>query len=172
MENQRSEIAMSEITFRTAWRKSDPDFVRDVKAFWSEIGVVMTPEEMEQRAGELCALAYAGGRVAAVSTVHLFDFARLRSRFFYYRTTVGPDHRRKNLASRLCVYSRDRLAEWSHAHPEEKVKGLFIVIQAEEFRHRQHVPIATQLDLKLVLVGYTPNNYQLRIIWFPDASVE
>jgi hypothetical protein len=132
----------------------------------------MTPEEMDQRASELCALAYADGKVAAVSTVHLFDFARLRSRFFYYRTTVGPDHRRKNLASRLCVYSRDRLAEWSREHPEEKMKGLFIVIQAEEFRHRQHVPIATQLDLKLVLVGYTPNNYQLRIVWFPGATVE
>jgi hypothetical protein len=49
---------------------------------------------------------------------------------------------------------------------------LFIVIEAEEFRGRQHVPLARQLDLNLVLVGYTPKGYQMRVVWFPDATVE
>lgn len=163
---------MVQVSFQFAWRNADPDFVGDARAFWREIGVVMTPEEMDQRANELCALAYADGKVAAVSTTHLFDLPRLRSRFFYYRTVVGAGFRRQNLASRLCVYSRDRLADWSREHPEEKMKGLFIVIQAEEFRNRQHVPIATQLDLKLVLVGYTTGGYQMRVVWFDDATVE
>lgn len=163
---------MPDTEFRFAWQRSDAELMRDARSFWQEIGAVMTPEEAEERAGQLCALAYEGGAVAAVSTVHLFDFPRLRSRFFYYRTSVSPEFRRRNLASRLCVYSRDRLNEWSREHPEAKTKGLFIVIQAEEFRHRQYVPIALQLDLRLILVGYTPSGHQMRVIWFKDATVE
>jgi hypothetical protein len=132
----------------------------------------MSPEDIEERAGQLCAVAYADGKIAAASTAHIYDFPRLRSRFAYYRTIVSPDFRRQNLASRLCVYSRDRLAEWARANPEEKIKGLFIILQAEEFRHRQHLPIVTKLDLELMLVGYTPSGHQMRVVWFDDATVE
>lgn len=163
---------MPDIIFRMAWHKSDPVFVNDAKAFWNEIGVVMTPAEADQRASELCALAYSNRRVVAVSTAAPFDYARLKSRFAYYRTTVAPDFRRQRLAARLCVYSRDRLAEWAREHPEQNIKGLFIVLQAEEFRSRQFVPVYTQLGLRLILVGYTPGGYQMRVEWFPDASVE
>lgn len=162
---------MADIEFRTVWGKSEPNLVRDAREFWLKLDA-LEPNQLDERAKQLCAMAYSGGQVAAVSTVHLFDFPRLRSRFFYYRTTVDPGFRRQRLASRLCVYSRDRLAEWSREHPEDKVKGLFIVIEAEEFRSRQHVPIAKQLDLNLVLVGYTPSGYQMRVVWFSDASVE
>lgn len=162
---------MSEITFRNAWHRRDPDLVRDAKEFWRSLDV-LAPEQIEERTTQLCALAYSKGQIAAASTVHLFDFPRLRSRFAYYRTMVSPDFRRKNLASRLCVYSRDRLAEWARENPEEKIKGLFIVLEAQEFRHRQHIPIGTQLDLKLILVGYTPSGYQMRVVWFDDATVE
>lgn len=162
---------MSEIEFRNAWRRQDPDLVCEAKEFWRRQDV-LAPEQIEERATQLCALAYANGEVAAASTVHLFEFPRLRSRFAYYRTMVSPEFRRKNLASRLCSYSRLRLSEWSRENPEEKLKGLFIVLEAEEFRHRQHVPIGIQLDFKLVLVGYTPSGYQMRVVWFDDATVE
>jgi hypothetical protein len=163
---------MPNIDFRFAWQKPDLAFVRDAKAFWNEIGAIMTPAEIDERVSQLCALAYEGGQVTAISTVHLFDYPRLRSRFFYYRTAVGPNFRRRKLASRLCVYSRDRLAEWSREHPEQKMKGLFIVLQAEEFQSREHAPVIAQLDLRLILVGYTPNGYRMRVEWFSDASVE
>lgn len=162
---------MPHITFRTAWAGSDPELIRDAKSFWLGIGA-LSPDQIEARAKELCALAYADGQVAAASTVHLFDLPRLRARFFYYRTTVAPGFRRQRLASRLWVHSRDRLAEWARANPEAKVMGLFIVIEAEEFRGRQHAPVARQLDLNLVLVGYTPSGYQMRVVWFNDATVE
>jgi GNAT superfamily N-acetyltransferase len=163
---------MAEIEFRLAWGRNDAAMERDAKGFWRALDA-LPPEEIDERAKQLCAVAYeAGGKVVAVSTVHLQDFPRLRSRFFYYRTTVDPGHRRQRLASRLCVYSRDRLNEWAREHPEEKLKGLFILIEAEEFRGRQHVPVAKQLDLDLILVGYTPTGYQMRIVWFKDATVE
>lgn len=91
---------MPDITFRTAWVKSDPELMRDAKLFWFNIGV-LSADQIEGRARELCALAYADGQVAAVSTVHVLDFPRLRSRFFYYRTTVAPDLRRQRVAHPL-----------------------------------------------------------------------
>lgn len=120
---------MPDITFRTAWAKSDSELVRDARSFWLGIGG-LSPDQIETRAKELSALAYADRQVAAVSTVHLFDLPRPRARFFYYRTTVAPGFRSQRLASRLCVHSRDRVAEWARANPEAKVMGLFIVIEA------------------------------------------
>jgi GNAT superfamily N-acetyltransferase len=162
---------MPEITFRNAWRKSDAGLVRDAREFWLSLDV-LSPEQIDERASELCALAYSEGRIVGASTANVFAFPRLRARFAYYRTMIDPGFRRQRLASRLCVYSRDRLAEWGRENPEEKLKGLFIVLEAEEFRGRQHVPLARQLDLNLVLVGYTPKGYQMRVVWFPDATVE
>jgi GNAT superfamily N-acetyltransferase len=162
---------MADVEFRFAWGRRDQKLIDDARQFWREQDV-MSPEDIEARAEQLCALAYSNGKVVAVSTVHPYDYLRLRARFAYYRTMVSPDFRRQDLASRLCVYSRDGLAEWAREHPEEKFKGLFIVMQAEEFRDRQHVPTIIQLDLKLVLVGYTPDGSQIRVVWFDDATVE
>lgn len=163
---------MAGIDFRFVWGGNDPSAERDARSFWRALNT-LEPDEFEERTKQLCGMAYEdGGKLVAVSTVHIIDFPRLRSRFFYYRTTVDPGFRRKKIASRLCVFSRDRLSDWAREHPEEKVMGLFIVIEAEEFRSRQHVPLARQLDLNLVLVGYTPSGYQMRVVWFPDATVE
>jgi len=66
--------------------------IRDAREFWRGLDV-MSPEDIEERAGQLCALAYADGKVAGALTVHLYDFLRLRSRFAYFRTIVSPDFR-------------------------------------------------------------------------------
>lgn len=164
---------MVEISFETAWRRDDPEKKRVVRDFWLALDV-LGPEHVEERVNDLCSIAYSNGNVIAVSSAKLMDFPRLRSRFAFYRTAVSPKFRRQNLASRLCVYSRDMLARWAREHPEEKVKGLFIVLEADEFRRHQHIhlPIGHQLGLDLVLVGYTPSGHQMRVVWFDDATVE
>ena len=60
------------------------------------------------------------GRFDGSST---YFYPRLRARFAFYRSWSAPEFRRQNLASRLCVYSRDQLAKWSREHPEEKLSG-------------------------------------------------
>lgn len=162
---------MAEIAFHFAWGRRDQKLIDDARRFWHAQDV-MSEEDIETRAKQLCAVAYVNGKVAGLSTIFPYDYPRLRSRFAYYRTIVSPEFRRQNLASRLCLYSRDRLAQWAAENPEEKLKGLLIVLQAEEFQHRQHAPIIAQLDLKLVLVGYTSEGQQIRIVWFDDATVE
>lgn len=163
---------MAEVDFRSAWTKNDQNMMADVRAFWRALGGVVTRDEIAERLPQLCAVAYDGDRVAAVSTAGLYDFPRLRSRFAYYRTTVGPAYRRQRLAARLCTFSTGLLKEWGHAHPEEKLKGVFIVLQAKEFRERQRQPFVQLLGLNYTLVGFTPGGYQMRVVWFDDALLE
>jgi len=161
-----------QITFRAAWGCADDALVHDARAFWRQEDA-LSAEEIDERVKDLCAVAYAQDRMVAASTVAFVDIQRVRSRLFYYRTIVAQDHRRQHLASRLGVFSYNHLARWSLEHPEEKVMGLLIVIQADEFRHRhQNRPVLEQLGLRLVLIGYTPDDRQMRVIWFDHARVE
>lgn len=162
---------MADITFRAAWRRNDPEILRDAKAFWHSLGVVMSPEEFGERTSELCGVAYAEGKLIAVSTALPYLYPRLRARFAFYRSIVAPEFRRQNLASRLCVYSRDLLAKWSLEHPEEKLMGLMIVFESDEFRGHRHAPVAQQLGLQLYLVGYKADDH-IRVAWFDHATIE
>jgi hypothetical protein len=162
---------VSEITFRAAWCRDDAALIRDAKAFWRSLGLAMSEEEADERARELCGVAYEGDKLIAVSTAMPYFYPRLRSRFAFYRSMVVPEFRRRNLASRLCVYSRDLLAGWSIEHPEEKLMGLLIAFESDEFKGHRHAPVALQLGLQLYLVGYKGNNH-IRVVWFDHATVE
>lgn len=128
---------MAEISFKAAWEKSDPQLKREARAFWQGLGTAITSEEIEERLPQLCALAYDGNKVIAVSTAYRFPFPRLRSHFAYYRTAVADGYRRQRVAARLCSFSHATIQEWQKAHPEEKMQGLFIILQAPEFKIRQ-----------------------------------
>lgn len=161
---------MAEIMFRTAWQQNNQALIEDAGEFWRDMDV-MSPEDIEARTKELCALAYAEGKVVAVSTAALFDFPRLRAGFAYYRTVIAPEFRRQRLAVRLCGYSRDLLALWARENPELKIKGLYMVFQAEEFHSEPHVPIEKRHGVDFVLIGYTSNGDRIRVVWFDDAIV-
>ena len=94
-------IAMADITFRAAWRRNDPEIVRDAKACWHRLGVMMSPEEFggERTRSELCGVAYADGKLIAVSSALPYLYPRLRARFAFYRSMVAPEFRRQNRAS-------------------------------------------------------------------------
>lgn len=163
---------MAEISFRSAWDKQDAALMRDAREFWLGLGGAVTPGEVDERLPQLCALAYADGKVVGLSTAYIYDYPRLRSRFAFYRTNVAEGFRRQRLAVKLCAYSRDRLQEWAGENPEVKLQGLFIVLQAKEFKKDQRVPLARRGDLDFVLIGYTPGGYQMRVVWFEGATVE
>jgi hypothetical protein len=163
---------MSDVTFHTAWRRNDPDLVRDAKAFWQRIGLAITPEDLEKRASELCALAYADGQVAAVSTSEPTLFQRLRTRLAYYRTVVAPEFRRQHIASRLGLYSYRELAKWSLEHPEEKLMGLLLIFQSHDYKSTRNLPNVSYLGMQVNIVGYTPEGDHIRVLWFDHATLE
>lgn len=160
-----------EFTFEEAWRKDDPKHAEDAKAFWESLGLVSGPER-ERRVSELIAIARQGGEVVAVSTASLGMLPQLKARFAIYRCAVSPAFRRHALSYRISGWSRERLEEWSAAHPEEAVVGMAAIIQAQEYRIKQHEPTWPEHNLHLNLVGYTQRGEQIRVAWFNHARVE
>lgn len=164
---------MPDIGFRFAWRGRDPEVLADARRFWQSLGGVVRSEEAEERERELCAAAYSGGDVIAVSTATITDYPRLGGSFAFYRTAVAPSFRRQSVAAKLCAYSRDKLAQWSRENPEEKVKGLFIAVQSDDlFRERRHLPVISKEGLDFIFVGYGQTGFQIRVVWFAHATVE
>ena len=97
---------MPDIVFRTAWMKNDPVIARDARALWLSLDA-LPPAAIEERLPQLCAAAYSADKLVAVSTADFFNYPPMRSRFFYYRTTVASEFRRQKLASRaLRLFAR------------------------------------------------------------------
>lgn len=162
---------MSEITYVTAWRRDDPKLAEDGKGFWSELGL-LTPEERERRATELCSMAYAEGKVIGVTTVALAAFPPLRSRFAFTRCAVAPEFRRHYLATMLTRHSLTTTEAWSLEHPEEKLQGLAIVVQSNELGSKAVYPQWADWNIHLNLAGFTPRGEQIRVAWFRHARLE
>ena len=162
---------MPPIQYVTAWRRDDPKHVADAMAFWSELGM-LSAEAAEQRASELCSLAYAAGRLVGLSTVKLQMAEPLRSRLAFYRCAVVPELRRQSLAIMLTRHTLITMEGWSHENPDEKVNGLATVLQADELDEKALNPVWSEHYGNLNLVGHTPAGAQIRLAWFRHARLE
>ncbi len=162
---------MLDVVFEEAWRRNDPAQARDAIAFWEKLGLV-PPAERERRVSELVAIARIDGEVVALSTASLAVLPPLKARFAMYRCAVAPAFRRHDVSYRISGWSRERLEAWSAAHPAEQVAGMAAIIQAQEYRIKQHEPTWPEHGLHLNLVGYTQRGEQIRVAWFNHARVE
>lgn len=147
--------------------------LRGARSFWRATDILST-NEIERCLPELCAVAYAGGKVIAVSTVVIVFMSTVRCRVANYRCAVSQEYRRRNLAWTLAGYSRDLLEKWSLQNPTEKVMALAAVLEADEFKmaESRHCPKLSVHGLNFDLIGYTPEGHQLRVSWFHHAVVE
>ncbi len=153
-----------------AWRRDDPRCVADAKSFWREIG--MPDDVAEERAAELCVVAYLDGRLAGVSTARLGDFPPLKGRFAHLRCAVSPAARRKDVAARIIGHTRTVLEAWAADHPQENLLGMVAILQSGELREKQREPIWPIYGIDLTLIGYTPRGEQVRVGWFRHARLD
>lgn len=158
-----------DVEFRAAWRKGDPALERDATAFWGELKLLPSTATVEDRLKELCAVAYSGDKVVAVSTAVAAHLKSLRSNLAMYRCAVSPQARQKDVATRITLFSRDVLEEWSLAHPEERLMGLGTIVQSRLLI--ENLPQAIWPDTKFVFIGYSSNGYPMRVLWFPHATI-
>ena len=119
-----------DIRFVDVWRRADAKVAADVVAFWKRLDVLPAGIAPEERAKELCTVAYRGGELIGVSTMVLDVLPQLKERFGFFRCLVAPEHRQQGLARVLAVHSRNLLAEWSKRHPEEKVLGMAAIVES------------------------------------------
>lgn len=161
---------MSDIVFKTAWRRNDPQQMEDAKEFWARLDLVQ-PAVRDERAKQIGVLAYLEDQVVAVTTAELVVLPGLRARFAVTQIAVVPDLRLKSIGLQTTGQFLTVLEAWSARHPEEKVMGMAAVIQADQWGDKKREPVWTDWGLDIALTGYTPRNEQIRIAWFRHARV-
>jgi hypothetical protein len=160
---------MTEYAISPAWRRNDPDLQSDAIRFWQTENILPPEVRPEARAKELCAVAHRGGETAGVATATVDDIPFLRSRIAMFRCAVGSAHQHGHLATQLTVYARTLLEQWSLEHPEENVRGMGLILDAN-LGEKGRLPVWTASGL--TLVGYTQQGRQVRVAWFPHARVD
>lgn len=161
--------AADDIIFRSAWRLDDQQIVRDARQLWQLENI--PPRLTKDRERELCAAAYCGEALAAVSTARHLYSPEMRHAFFGYRCLVSPDFRRQDIAWKITAYSIKLLQEWAAQNSEEKVLGLLIHVETDKFDAGLRRPIREKFGLNMHFVGYTEDGQQMRVIWFDGVTL-
>ena len=159
-----------DLDLRAAWRREDPELVRDAIAFWERLAILPPDVTPEDRARELAAGAYRDGRLVGVTTATISSYPPLRAKFAFMRVAVGPEERRSLASTALTVFTRDIVEQWSADHPEERVLGLAAIIESEDLRQRQRDPVWE--NTRLNLVSFLRDGRQIRVAWFAHARYE
>lgn len=157
---------MGEISYRHGWRRRDRKIEQDAIAAWEAHGAMPQGVTPEERAQEICYAAYDGDRLAAISTVEIKPCRPLRNRRFgYLRVFTLPEYEGREIAIGLAIHCRDALEEWSKGNPDEQLCGMAAIYHSPKLGP---TPIGKS---GLTLIGYTPEGYQHRVVWFRHVRV-
>ena len=159
-----------DVELRSAWHREEPDLARDAMEFWQRLGILPPDVTPEDRARELAACAYRGGRLVGVTTATISPYPPLRARFAFMRVAVAPEERRSLASTALSVFTRDILERWSAEHPEQRVLGMAAIIESADLRQRQRDPVWE--NTRLNLVGFLGDGRQVRVAWFAHARYD
>lgn len=153
------------IRYVSAWRRRNPALERDAIAMWTEMKVLPAGVRPEDRAKELCALAYDGDRLVGITTAQIQPYAPVRQRFAWGRILLRPDVEKSGLVVPLTIAMREELREWSVANPAEQVAGFAIVLTAAGYGAS---PVTAA---GLALAGYSPEGHQIRLYWWDHFRI-
>ena len=112
-------MSQPDLEFRTAWQRQDLNLQETAIDFWSSLGILPTQVNAQDRAQELCVVAYADDLVAGVSTAVVAELPQLRNRFAFMRCAVAPGRRGQHIATALTQQSARVLSSWSEANPDK-----------------------------------------------------
>ena len=151
---------------REAWRRNDPKIEADAIDFWTRLGLLPEKVTPEERAKELLAAAYKGGRLVAVSTARIEQIDFLKARFAIIRGATDPDYRRSHAQLALAQASRKAMHQWARANPDEKYAGAIAFVDRTEWGDFARLPVWPESELQFV--GYDRTGRQVRVRWFED----
>ena len=164
-----------EFSILPVWQQQQhyPAIVEDAKTLWNRLGALPQGVSAEERANQLCAVAYCDGEMLGVSTVHMGTLPSLpRCRLGFLRVLVAPEHQLRGvgLARTMSVSSRDVLEQWSRDNPGERLLGMAAIIESPDLAEESKRLFWPENGL--ALVGYTAGGRQIRIVWFAHARLE
>ena len=171
-------MSQPDLEFRTAWQRQDLNLQETAIDFWSSLGILPTQVNAQDRAQELCVVAYADDLVAGVSTAVVAELPQLRNRFAFMRCAVAPGRRGQHIATALTQQSARVLSSWSEANPALRAPGMAIIVESPALAPLEKFPVwpARDADLEtmagLNLVGFTQAGQQIRVAWFTHTLID
>ena len=157
---------MAKMKYVSGWRKNDAAMERDAIELWQAKGILPEGIAPEERAKEICCLAYDGKKLAGISTITVKPYKPLRNkRFGFLRVFTQPDYEGQEVAIGLAINCRNTLQAWSVANPDEKLAGMAAIYQSPKLGK---YPVGKS---GLTLIGYTPEGYQVVVVWFNHLPV-
>eukprot|EP00568_Trieres_chinensis_P011423 CAMPEP_0183308202 /NCGR_PEP_ID=MMETSP0160_2-20130417/20413_1 /TAXON_ID=2839 ORGANISM="Odontella Sinensis, Strain Grunow 1884" /NCGR_SAMPLE_ID=MMETSP0160_2 /ASSEMBLY_ACC=CAM_ASM_000250 /LENGTH=194 /DNA_ID=CAMNT_0025471987 /DNA_START=86 /DNA_END=667 /DNA_ORIENTATION=+ len=164
------ETTVDGVSYRSVWkRRIEPEVRDDVIKLWKANGLLPPGVSVADRLSELCVVAYEGQTLIGVSTVVLDMMRCVGVRAGFFRCSVSPTHRKRNVATELTVRSKVVLEAWSLINPDEAVMGLGVVVESPQLSSKSREPVWPRSGL--TLVGYREEK-QIRIAWFEHSTVE
>jgi hypothetical protein len=156
---------MSDFRFVRAFKKNDAKLEQDAIDTWRHYGILPPNTMPEERAKELCVVAYAGEEVAGVSTLTIAAYAPLRKRFGFFRAFTVPKFGNQNVARNLAIECRLALNDWALENPDEQIAGMMAIFEA---RGAGSHPVDKS---GLMLIGYNSEGAQMRVVWFDHVTI-
>jgi hypothetical protein len=165
-------VAEQETPFdvRIGWRRDDSGFEADAIALWKRTGILPADVTPEERARELVAGAYKGGRLISLCTAVVEHIPFLRARFIVLRSMTDPDQRRSHGQFALALPVRKTLEDWALAHPEEKAAGVIGFVEPGAWGDFDKLPVSPIWPL--TVVAYTHDGKQVRACWFDHFRLD
>lgn len=155
---------------RVGWRREDAKLEADAIALWKRTGILPADVAPEERARELVAGAYKGGRLISLCTAVVEHIPFLRARLIVLRSMTDPDQRRSNGQFALFSPVRKTLEEWALAHPEEKAAGAIGFVEPGAWGDFDRLPVWPIWPL--TVVAYTHDGKQVRACWFDHFRLD
>lgn len=154
------------IEYVVAWHKDDPKLEAGARTIWSEPGILPDLREIETRVKQLAIVAYSDGQLAALTTLNVRPFQHLRQKFAFIRGFVTPAFRMNAVGRDIMVETHTMIENWALNNPDEKLAGMAAIFQVPGVGER---PVTRSTGM--TLVGYTPENEQVRVAWFKHFRV-
>jgi len=158
------------VEFREGWRREDPQIEVDVIAFWNRLGILPAGASAEERVKDIVIAAYLDGQVIGVVTASLDILPQVRARLAMLRGAVDPAFRRRHIGIMMMFMVRPIIERWSRDNPRERVAGIGTIVQSPDLAERAKRPWSR--FNRYMLIGFTPNDWQVRVNWFEDFRLD
>jgi len=157
-------LSVGGFDIRIAWQRNNAALEADAVEMWTRLGALPPEVRPDDRAKQLAAAAYSGGRIAAVATgvVEHIDF--LRARFIVVRSMTAPEFRRTHAQIALALPTMTMFEEWAKANPEERIAGMIAFVEPGVWGEAARMPRGPHFGW--TLVAYTHDGKQVRVVWF------
>ena len=132
-DNYSAEKSIDGFLYQNVWPEKNQELLDEIVAVWKETNALSQNQNPIDRAKEVVFLVRnEQNKIVAISTAFIRRIQQLRAHMFVYRCFVTKSYRRKKIATRITVITRDYL-ESIHKNIEPRCIGIIAETENDEF---------------------------------------